>query len=476
MMADASITAGASASYREEYTPILIGVVGAALVGLGFIAPWTVGVLAACIVFALSFVENERFLLLVIFLLPFNIILGPSAPIRDFGMAFRTLVLVGFFLGRMSRGQLQLRSLLARSTSRAWGLFLGALVLSAVFADPEQLHVEIRGIYFIACFFSIYLMMLSWVDSRERVRKVLLSLFASTICVAIFACCQTIHGDYTSLWYHLYGNSDFSEWTGRSTSFLGHPNALGAYLNLILPLSLGCSLLGDDRLLRRVSVVTTVLATIALACTQSRAPYLAFGVMAVFAIWYFVAGSRKKKLALTVCLLILAIGIYSFSVWLAPKRFEVSGDQSTIIRLMLWGVAWTLFQSAPVLGIGLGSFPLIYHLYLPSSRFIPLGLEVHNVYIELVTETGVLGLLAFLFLIARALKEASRDLRSNEWLARALAFGMTSGVLAMLLESFFDHNLLWSGQVGSLCWLLLGTVATGVVTQDCQASLWRKSP
>ena len=42
---------------------------------------------------------------------------------------------------------------------------------------------------------------------------------------------------------------------------------------------------------------------------------------------------------------------------LAPKRFEVTGDMSILQRLILWDVAWRLFQSSPVHGVGFGIVP-----------------------------------------------------------------------------------------------------------------------
>jgi len=81
---------------------------------LGLFAPWTIVIVGAAIVFTLSFVESEPFFLLVIFLLPVNVILAGDSVVHDMGVALRMLVVVGFFLGKLIRQELDVRAQLRR--------------------------------------------------------------------------------------------------------------------------------------------------------------------------------------------------------------------------------------------------------------------------------------------------------------------------------------------------------------------------
>src|SRR5204862_4055565 len=76
-------------------------------------------------------------------------------------------------------------------------------------------------------------------------------------------------------------------------------------------------------------------------------------------------------------------------------------DQSAGSRTEIWSIGLRMFTSNPVLGVGPGNF-------LPSMRQYAGGLLVladgatehvaHNMFVEIVAETGTLGFLAFLLL------------------------------------------------------------------------------
>ena len=104
------------------------------------------------------------------------------------------------------------------------------------------------------------------------------------------------------------------------------------------------------------------------------------------------------------------------------------------------------------------SFPLVYDRYLPPVRNFPLDLEVHNIYLELLAETGLLGLLGFLVFMYAGFRDACRQLGSTDWLHHSVAFAVSAGILGLLVEGLFDHYIFWSQQVGFLFWLWLGVL------------------
>ena len=104
----------------------------------------------------------------------------------------------------MCRGTLDVSRLRQPTITRASVLFLGTLIVSAVLGLPGQTRAEFRGVYFIASYIGFYLVMFVWLDTRERLRKLILTLFVSTLAVCRFAFYQSLADGYTSLWYKLY--------------------------------------------------------------------------------------------------------------------------------------------------------------------------------------------------------------------------------------------------------------------------------
>jgi O-antigen ligase len=182
---------------------------------------------------------------------------------------------------------------------------------------------------------------------------------------------------------------------------------------------------------------------------------LAFGGVLLVAIWCFANGWRNRIL-LTIGLLVVAITSAYLAVNFGPERLSTEGDQSSLERIILWGVAWELFQSSPVHGVGFGSFELINGRYLPDIPGMEQDLGAHNLYFELLAETGIIGLGAFFVFIFTAIRLGLRQLGEKDWLHRALAFTVFAGAIGLIISGFTDHSLFWSVQIGSLFWLLLG--------------------
>jgi len=84
----------------------------------------------------------------------------------------------------------------------------------------------------------------------------------------------------------------------------------------------------------------------------------------------------------------------------------LAGFDSSVIRLALVVTAWNMFQAHPLLGIGLKNFETALPLYAPTG--MPLAVEMgpdhvltviqgpHSTYLSLLSELGLVGLIAFL--------------------------------------------------------------------------------
>jgi putative inorganic carbon (hco3(-)) transporter len=133
-------------------------------------------------------------------------------------------------------------------------------------------------------------------------------------------------------------------------------------------------------------------------------------------------------------------------------------DASVDLRLSAQRVALEMFVDHPFLGVGASNYPPLYQDYarrlgVPAvaGEFFP-----HNLYLEVLAETGAVGLLAFVLVAfgpLLGLIRAQRGARSSgsehdEW--RELAYGVELALIAYLLASVLLH-----GSYPRYLWILL---------------------
>lgn len=432
----------------------VLGMAASGTVALFFTAQWTIALIGAGTVVTLSAIESEGFLLFVVWLTPIGWVLPVNVPGRNVPVVLRCLVVVGFFAGRLLRGGFDIKQLFRPVISRASVLFLCGAIVPAIFGKAEVTYESVRAVYALASSVGLYFVLLVWANSQQRIRKVLCAVLVSTLATAAFALYQQAIGAYTSLWHYLNPPDEFFvRWEGRSTSFLNHPNILAAYLNLVLPFALACCALGRSKW-KILGAWAFGLGFIALLTTQSIGGLFAFVATVLLAIFCFVR-SHKKKLALITGTCALVFLSYLARDILNPihaAEENVGSDVST--RALLWETAWDEFVQFPVFGVGWGNFAAPYGWDIPSLK----GLYgAHNLYLQILAETGLVGFAAFSYFVIRSLKQARNRWRAGaDFLELALAFGVLGALLSILVHGFVDFPL--TVQSGTLLWILLSLV------------------
>lgn len=442
----------------NKWLVLLLAVTGACLAALFFIVPVSFAVFSVLIIVALSAAANDAFLLSFIFLTPFSWVLAQDVIVRDVATTIRLLVVAGFFLGLLLKGRVNAKPIRVPMTVASFA-FLAAALVSVQWGMGGWSHEAARTIVRVASYIFSYLFVLFWVDSLRRFEKVLSTLLVSTIFLGAFGIVQEVVGGYTSLWLFFNPPGEgFVSWEGRAASFLGYTNSLASYLNLILPLSLACCILGRGKW-KRLGGVAFFISVIALICTQSRGGLVAFGCVLILAILYFVYGWRRQTML--ICgLVVLTLSFYLIGSALNPEHLGELEQGSSVGRLVLWGIALNLFFGSPLYGVGIGNFQNLYGQFI-SIPWIGSGLYgVHNLYLQLLCETGIMGFGTFFVLIAMAVHEARRQWRSSsDFLSKALGFGVLGAITATLVHGFVDFVIETSPQVGALFWILLALLA-----------------
>ncbi|MCG3199342.1 MAG: hypothetical protein GHCLOJNM_03856 [bacterium] len=203
---------------------------------------------------------------------------------------------------------------------------------------------------------------------------------------------------------------------------------------------------------------------VAILFTFVRGAWIGLAVLVLFLLSRQRAGlSARFALAfLAVALLgILAVAMLELAP-LLKERWQTLFDIRYVAnesRIDRWMAAISMWLSAPILGAGYGCYPDLYfsHIYYTFSYEGKLHMGAHNLYLEILAELGVVGLVAFGFLVAMFFLETHRLFRlagEDPWL-RALALGLESMMVVFLVHAFVN-NLGPSDEIDIAFWSSLG--------------------
>lgn len=125
------------------------------------------------------------------------------------------------------------------------------------------------------------------------------------------------------------------------------------------------------------------------------------------------------------------------------------------IRVQQYILGLDLFAANPLIGIGAGNF-MFYGGSVDSALF----LEMHNLYLAVLVETGVVGFLLYFGAIAlvarRGIRVLLQDTISGE---KAVLIAIFAGLIGQFAIGVFDSTQLIKVTVFVPFWILLGTIA-----------------
>ncbi len=132
-------------------------------------------------------------------------------------------------------------------------------------------------------------------------------------------------------------------------------------------------------------------------------------------------------------------------------------------RLDAWIIVLQISQVSPIIGMGFANY--YWYATLFPIRGYAIRFNSHSQFVDIIAQTGILGLLCFFWLLYEAGRLAWRmgnDL--PEGFAKAYAHGMFAGVFGAIMAAFlvdwllpFAYNIGLDGVRGSvLLWLFLG--------------------
>lgn len=203
-----------------------------------------------------------------------------------------------------------------------------------------------------------------------------------------------------------------------------------------------------------------------LACgiflTFSRSCWFATGVVMSAIVFKL----NRWAFLILACLVILTVFFHPY----ARERVNQSLELSTAFsgRDVLWKIGLDRFMEKPLIGHGIGSFS---EIVTSKQRDTLPDKDVgdwHNQYLQLIVESGIVGLIAFLWVIFEMVRGFMISIRNSQ---DSNAVHLSQSGLALLagvlIIGFFDVFL--SSPVGNVCFWCLTGVAVGGIDPDLKS-------
>lgn len=258
----------------------------------------------------------------------------------------------------------------------------------------------------------------------------------------------------------------------RAFGTFGQPNPFGGFMGIALPLALMCAAVQSYQIMqewlagRRVAPArflmlaaiasATGIIAAALFASWSRGAWLGFAVSLVVIL---IALPRLMLKGISLALALAALFFALWSAGLMPRSVvsrittaatdlfsfsDVRGANFTpanfavIERLAHWQAAIAMAQDHPLFGVGLGNYALRYTDYHLINWEAPLG-HAHNLYLNFLAETGVVGLAAYLAFWMSIFRVTWTTLKHPERTGRAVAVGLLGCWTYIAVHSVFDN-------------------------------------
>ncbi|MGH7259717.1 MAG: O-antigen ligase family protein [Nitrospiraceae bacterium] len=371
---------------------------------------------------------------------------GGGASGRGITLRFDDFLIVVMGLGWFARVAVHKEGagITANPLNRWIALYISASILATLIGVMQGRVVPQTGFFFLLKYYEyvfIYFMVLNAVTSSKQTKEMIGAILVVCFLISLFAISQIPSGERAS-----------APFEGET----GEPNTLGGYLVFMLAVVMGF-LLTPGAVSNRIPLVVLFGAgSVGLLATLSRTSFLAAGVVGL-AVFGLLAARRSLWLPVTLAVCVGGVAampapvkervMYTFTQAHEEGQIEfgkVRVDTSTSERLRSWQQSLTLFRQHPLFGAGVTGAPFMDAMYP-----------------RILSETGLIGMAAFLAMLWGVAKIGMRSYRSAvDPFQKALALGFLLGFLGLLVHAV-GANTFMIVRIMEPFWLYAALVVRG---------------
>ena len=334
------------------------------------------------------------------------------------------------------------------------------LMLTLFFVCAAASYARASSVMIFALYFAFIMAVFPVIhcgSDKNRLRRMVFLFVVSGLLVSLYGIYQQFYGDNIG---HSWIDEDmFSDIKVRVYSTFENPNVLGEYLIMLIPLC-GAIIYGAKKWISKLFYFGVMcLSGVCLIFTQSRGCWV--GIMLAAVIFAFLIDKR---------LVIVGIIGLMFVPSVLPQsivnRFTSIGnmaDSSTSYRVHIWLGTLRMLKQFWWNGIGMGTeaFNRVYPIY---SYNAVTALHSHNLYLQLLTETGIGGVISFAMVMLTSLKKIIVGYTADKKSIHGFLCGaVIAGLFGFLLQGMFDYSF-YNYRVFAIFWIY---IALGIASARC---------
>lgn len=435
---------------RQLLAPVTFVALALAVGVLAPAHPAYAAALAVSVCLVLLVAARVTFLLILLACTMFveSLSLGGGFHLDRLAGGFAAAVLFYIFFANRRLLQLQPNGLLVLV-----GCYGGWMLLSAYWATDAGVVFSELFSYVLTIFYMLAFALL--LRSRQSLRAVLTTFSFGALLFGVVALVTDIasHG------------------ASRSSGLQGDPNLFAEYQVLALPAAVVLGTFQRRKSWRYFYYGIVGVIILSVVSSQSRGGLLALipVLLATLVLpWRIFFRSARQRLSYVVSVVAMAApGVFvgasgSFFQRVGTLLQGASASDRGSGRLDIWSAAWRVWKTHPWFGIGAYNFRAHSLDILQATpgvntaaHYVVAGKEVHNAYLETLTELGVVGLGLFLLVVGltasyflRAFRRASAA--GDEPMRRMVA-ALLLGLVSVVITSFFLSN-----ELGRALWIFVG--------------------
>lgn len=443
-------------SLREKpltYLFFLLGIFALAVLSAFYLSDiplsWTLGILLLLTVFLLIFfkIEWAPYLLILSmaqsFELPIQMGWAGKLPIFTDDLILSMIIFAWLIRQITSSGTKWVKTPINKPLWILFGVALLSWVYSGFHISGKELFGNLLHLIKWAEYIFVFFVITNLVDNKKQVRSLIVTLVIAAVLVSIYTIFENVTGKGLFIHYtNVIGGERIASYSG--TFETGHE--LGAFLAVPIIL-LTSFVFGETRAEGKVFLMGIIgLLAYTLLISYSRSSYVgvyfALMILAIF---------KKKPLLMWILLAFIPIMFAIFPKEIVNRiklTYEEGVDRSTSDRLVIWANSLKIYLPHPFLGIGFWSS------YLPQY----LGIGPHNSFIQVLLEMGILGLLAFLWVIRDLYVETTKLFRATkDAFTKDVSAAFFALLIGFLAASLTAEIFYWSRVIGYF-WLMAGFV------------------